>query len=146
MKQLTGLEGFKNAFRTLSKRDRKIYNDLINELDRSVKKVHKSFKIKTGTKSDDDFKSESNRIIRFKNALKNLLQFEINNFTPEHREKFKKENWNLNLWCAFVDYPFKNYQLFFCCELFWIWEDYSHEFEYISAMIAKGYLKLNENN
>lgn len=144
MKQLTGLKNFENAFRSISKHEQKIYNDLINEVSRSVKNVHKSWKIKTGIKTDKDFETESNRIIRFKNALKNLLQFEINNFTPEHREKFKKENWDFNLWCAIVDYPFQNYQLFFCSELFWIWEDYSHEFEYISAMIAKGYLDIDE--
>lgn len=144
MKQLKGLPDFENAFRTISKHEQKIYNDLLLKLTRSVKKLNKSWKKKGGTKSNNDFTAEYNRIGRFTEAYKNIIQFEIDHFSDEHKKRYKEENWNFNLWCALVDYPWDDNQDFFSCELFYLWDDFTDHFKSISGMIAKGYININK--
>lgn len=150
MKQLQGLPGIENAFRTISKHEQIIYNDLLIELTRAVKKLSKSWNIKKGNWTekgnwtDNKRTAEYNRVGRFAEAYKNIIKFEIDHFSEEHKISYQIENWDLNLWDALVSYPYGQYQHFFSRELFWIWDDYALKFESISGMIAKGYININQ--
>lgn len=145
MKQLK-CSDFKNAFCTISKHEQKIYNDLLTELTRSVKKLSKSWNIKNDNWTDNQRIAEYNRTGRFAQAYKNLIQFEIDHFSEENKKRYKKENRVINLWDALTIYPWRDNQKFFSDELFWLWDDYQHHFENISGMIAKGYININRIN